>query len=65
MVENQIELAAQRDGVVAEVFVETGAPVKKGPILAKLDDRQLTADKDAAAAKARSTEADLKNWEAT
>jgi membrane fusion protein (multidrug efflux system) len=64
VVENQVELAAQRDGVVAVVFVETGAPVKKGQLLAKLDDRQLTADRDAAAAKARSTEADLKNWEA-
>lgn len=65
VVENQVELAAQRDGVVAEVFVETGAPVKKGQLLARFDDRQLTADRDAAAAKARSTEADLKNWEAT
>jgi membrane fusion protein (multidrug efflux system) len=64
VVENQVELAAQRDGVVAEVFVETGAPVKKGQLLARLDDRQLTADRDAAAARARSTEADLKNWEA-
>ena len=64
VVEDQVELAAQRDGVVAEVFVETGTPVKKGQLLAKLDDRQLTADRDAAAAKARSTEADLKNWEA-
>jgi len=65
VVENQIDLAAQRDGVVAQVFVETGTAVKKGQILAQLDDRQLTADKDAAAAKARSTEADLKNWEAS
>lgn len=64
VVENQIELAAQRDGVVSQIFVEAGAPVKKGQLLAKLDDRQLTADRDAAAAKARSTEADLKNWEA-
>lgn len=64
VVENQVELAAQRDGVVAVVFVEAGAPVKKGQLLAKLDDRQLTADRDAASAKARSTEADLKNWEA-
>jgi membrane fusion protein (multidrug efflux system) len=64
VVEEQVELAAQRDGVVSQVFVETGTPVKKGQLLAKLDDRQLTADRDAAAAKARSTEADLKNWEA-
>jgi len=63
VVENQVELAAQRDGAVAEVFVETGAFVKKGQLLAQLDDRQLTADRDAAAAKARSMEADLKNWE--
>jgi membrane fusion protein, multidrug efflux system len=65
VVEDQVDLAVQRDGVVAEVFVETGAPVKKGQLLAKLDDRQLTADRDAAVAKARRTEADLKNWEAT
>jgi RND family efflux transporter MFP subunit len=65
VVENQVELAAQRDGVAVQVFVETGTAVRKGQILAQLDDRQLTADKDAAAAKARSTEADLKNWEAS
>lgn len=64
VVENQVELSAQRDGVVADVLVETGAFVKKGQLLAKFDDRQLTADRDAAAAKARSMEADLKNWEA-
>jgi membrane fusion protein (multidrug efflux system) len=64
VVEEQVELAAQRDGVVTQVFVETGAPVKNGQVLARLDDRQLTADRDAAAAKALSTEADLKNWEA-
>ena len=64
VVEDQVEVAAQRDGVVTEVLAETGAPVKKGQLLAKLDDRQLTADRDAAAAKARSAEADLKNWEA-
>lgn len=64
VVENQLELAAQRDGVVAEVLAEAGVFVKKGQLLAKLDDRQLTADRDAAAAKVRSLEADLKNWEA-
>lgn len=64
VVENQIELAAQRDGVVAQVLVEAGAAVKKGEILAQLDDRQLTANKDAADAKVRSLDADLKNWEA-
>jgi len=64
VVEDQVDLAAQRDGIVAEILVEAGAPVNKGQLLAKLDDRQLTADRDAAAAKVRSTDADLKNWEA-
>jgi membrane fusion protein, multidrug efflux system len=64
VVEDQIDLSAQRDGLVAEIFVETGTPVKRGQLLARFDDRQLTADRDAAAAKARSTAADLKNWEA-
>jgi membrane fusion protein (multidrug efflux system) len=45
-------------------LVKTRAFVKKGQLLANFDDRQLTADRDAAAAKARSMEADLKNWEA-
>jgi RND family efflux transporter MFP subunit len=64
VVENQVDLAAQRDGLVAEILVDAGAPVKKGQLLAKLDDRQLTAERDAAAAKVRSVDADLKNWEA-
>jgi membrane fusion protein (multidrug efflux system) len=63
VVEDQVELAAQRDGVVVQIMVETGTQVRKGQVLARLDDRQLTADRDAAAAKARSTAADLKNWE--
>jgi len=64
VVEDQVDLSAQRDGVLAEILVEAGAPVKKGQLLAKLDDRQLTADRDASAAKVRSSAADLKNWEA-
>ncbi|MGH9528652.1 MAG: efflux RND transporter periplasmic adaptor subunit [Terriglobales bacterium] len=64
VVENQVDLAAQRDGVVAEIFTDTGATIRKGQLLAKLDNRQLTADRDAATAKARSIEADVKNWEA-
>lgn len=64
VVEDQVDLAALRDGVVAEILVDAGAPVKKGQLLARLDDRQLTADRDAAQAKVRSTAADLKNWEA-
>jgi membrane fusion protein, multidrug efflux system len=63
VVEDQVDLAAQRDGVLVQILIEVGAPVKKGQLLARLDDRQLTADRDAAAAKERSTAADLENWE--
>lgn len=64
VVENQIDVDAQREGVIAAIFAETGRKVKKGEILARLDDRQVTANLEAAAAKTRSTTADLHNWEA-
>ena len=64
IVENQVDVAAQRDGVIARVLAEPGTPVKKGQLLASLDNRQIAADLEAARAKTRSTEADLKNWEA-
>jgi RND family efflux transporter MFP subunit len=64
IVENQVDVTAQRDGIVAKVFAEPGTEVKKGQLLAALDDRQVTADLEAARAKTRSTENDLRNWEA-
>src|SRR5437763_2305626 len=64
VVEDQVDVAAQRDGVIAKVLAEAGTSVKKGQLLAMLDDRQISADLEAARAKTRSTEADLKNWEA-
>jgi RND family efflux transporter MFP subunit len=64
VVEDQVDVAAQRDGVIAKVLAEPGTSVKKGQLLARLDDRQISADLEAARAKTRSTEADLKNWEA-
>ena len=64
IVENQVDVTAQRDGVVRKVLAEPGVPVKKGQLLATLDDRQISADLEAARAKRRSTENDLKNWEA-
>ncbi len=64
MVENQVDVSAQRDGVVAEIYAEVGKAVRKGELLAKLDDRQLTAERDAAEAKLRSGSYDQKNWEA-
>jgi membrane fusion protein, multidrug efflux system len=63
VVENQVDVTAQRDGMVARILVDTGTPVRKGELLAQLDDRQLTADRDAADAKMRAIEADEKHWE--
>jgi membrane fusion protein, multidrug efflux system len=64
IVEHQLDVLAQREGVIAELHSEAGAHVHAGEILAQFDDRQLVADLEAARAKTRSIEADLKNWEA-
>jgi RND family efflux transporter MFP subunit len=64
IVEHQVDLTAQRDGVVAKILSEAGKRVTAGTLLATLDDRQLTANLEAARAKTRSIEADLKNWQA-
>jgi len=64
IVEHQLDVLAQRDGVIADLRSEAGAQVHAGDLLAQLDDRQLTADLEAARAKTRSIEADLRNWEA-
>ena len=64
VVENQVDVAAQREGVVLRTMAEPGLRVNKGQILAELDARQISADLEAARAKTRSIEADLKNWEA-
>ena len=63
IVEHQIEVMSQRDGIVAKIFVDTGARVKAGSLLAQLDDRQITANLEAARAKSRGIQADLKNWQ--
>ncbi|HZQ92698.1 MAG TPA: efflux RND transporter periplasmic adaptor subunit [Terriglobales bacterium] len=64
VVENQLDVLAQRDGVVAHIAADTGARVSKGQLLAQLDDRQLQADKEAAEAKVASMEQNLKDFEA-
>jgi len=64
VVENQVDVAAQRGGVVTQIFVEPGTRVRKGQLLATLDDRQVSADLEASRAKTASTEADLNNWKA-
>ncbi len=64
IVEHQLDVLAQREGVIAKLFSETGKRVRGGDLLAQLDDRQLVAELEGARAKTRSTEADLKNWKA-
>ena len=64
IVEHQVELTAQRDGVVQKIYFDAPTRVKAGTLLAELDGRQIQANLAAAKAKTRSIEADLKNWEA-
>jgi RND family efflux transporter MFP subunit len=64
VVENQVDVGAQREGVVSSITVQPGTHVRSGDILAQLDDRQVAADLEAAKARTRSTVADLHNWEA-
>jgi RND family efflux transporter MFP subunit len=63
IVEHQIDLTAQRDGVIAKIFSDVPARVKPGALLAQLDDRQITANLEAARAKSRGIQAELKNWQ--
>ena len=63
IVEHQVELSAQRDGEVKKIYFDAPARVKAGTLLAELDGRQIEANLEAARAKTRSIEADLKNWE--
>jgi len=64
VVENQVDVAALREGVIVSILAEPNTQVRKGQLLARLDDRQISADLDAASAKTRSIQANLKNWEA-
>ena len=64
VVENQVDVGAQKEGMIAAIFAEPGTRVKKDQRLAQLDDRQVLANLEAARARTRSTAADLHNWEA-
>ncbi len=64
IVEHEVEISAQRDGVLAKIFFDAPARVKAGTVLAQMDDRQIAANLEAARAKSRSIADDLKNWQA-
>lgn len=61
--EQQIDVVALRAGVITSLVADVDATVNKGQPLAQLDDRQVTADRDAARFKVQSLESDLKNWQ--
>lgn len=64
VVENQVDVSALREGPVVAIFAQPGTQVHRGQLLAKLDDRQISADLEGAAARVRSIAANLKNWQA-
>jgi len=64
IVEHEVDLTAQRDGLMQKIYVDAPARVKAGAMLAELDGRQIQSNLAAARAKTRSIEADLKNWQA-
>lgn len=64
IVEHQIDITAQRDGVLTKIYFDVPTRVKTGAVLALMDDRQVAANLEAARAKSRSIAADLKNWQA-
>ncbi len=63
IVEHQVEITAQRDGVLAKLFFDAPVRIKAGTVLARLDDQQISANLEAARAKSRGIAADLKNWQ--
>ncbi len=64
VVENQVDVAARREGVVAEILADVGTPVRTGQLLGRLDDRQFLADMDMARARVAQIQANVENWEA-
>ncbi len=63
IVEHQVELMAQRDGLLKKIYMDAPARIRAGTLLAELDGRQIEANLAAARAKTRSIAADLKNWQ--
>ena len=64
VVENQLDVVALREGAVMTILAQPGTQIHQGQLLAKLDDRQISADVEAADAKVRSIATNLKNWQA-
>jgi multidrug resistance efflux pump len=64
VVEQQADVVAERDGRVTAVKAEIGDHVRRGEVLALLDDRALQAAHAEKAARIDSLRAQVKTWEA-
>ncbi len=64
IVEHQLDLTAQRDGVVTKLLCDVSSRVKAGALMAQLDDRQITANLEAARAKTRAIDAEIRDLKA-
>jgi RND family efflux transporter MFP subunit len=62
--EQQADVAAERDGRIAQIAVEIGDHVHKGQLLALLDDRTLRSAFDSQKARVASLHAQVAEWEA-
>jgi membrane fusion protein, multidrug efflux system len=64
IVEHQLDLTAQRDGIVTKLFCDVSSRVKAGALMAQLDDRQIGANLEAARAKTRGIDAEIRDLKA-
>ncbi|MDT8070284.1 MAG: efflux RND transporter periplasmic adaptor subunit [Terriglobia bacterium] len=64
VVEHEVDVEAQREGIVSKILADVGTRLRKGQVLAELDNRELLANRDVAADKVKAIEADQKNWAA-
>ncbi|HUY82035.1 MAG TPA: efflux RND transporter periplasmic adaptor subunit [Acidobacteriaceae bacterium] len=64
VVDQQANIAAQRDGQIVEVRAHLADHVAKGQVLALLDSSELQASRDAAAAKVTALKAEVREWKA-
>jgi len=62
--EQQADVAAERNGRVVSINVRIGDRVKKGQLLAQLDDRTLKSACDSQKARMASAQAQLREWQA-
>lgn len=62
-VEQQLDIVSLRSGVIVALPADVDSELQKDQVMARLDARQLEAQRSIAAHKVESLDADLKNWE--